>query len=90
MKSVFWGLRLLGGFHALRAGLVTMLAESVARSARYIIGSLHPTLRATPGACVGLSMVSRSARCRFATKWRDDMARISSKSRTSSKLSIKH
>jgi len=80
----FGGLRLLGGFHALRAGLVTMLAESVARPARYIIGSLYPTLRAAPGAGVGLSMVSRSARCRFATMWRDNVAK------TSRKISIKH
>ena len=41
----------------------------MARPARYIMGAFHPTLRAAPGACAGLSMVSHSVRCRFATKF---------------------
>ena len=39
----------------------------MARPARHVMGPFHPTLRAAPGACVGLSMVSHSVRCRSAT-----------------------
>ena len=40
----------------------------MAHSARYIMRAFHPTLRAAPGAYVGLGMVSHSMRCRFATE----------------------
>ena len=71
MKRVFWGLRLLGGFHALRAGLVTMLAESVARPARYIIWFIVPHAARRSGRWRG---VKHSFALR-AMSLRDDVAR---------------